>query len=101
MRVAVAALLLALPPKDRWFGADKLKHLVVSALAGSAAYSALQYAGVGHRPAVAGSLAAGAALGIGRELHGRRVAGVFSYRDLAWDAVGLGGAALLVTHARR
>ena len=95
-------LVLALAgPPDRWFGVDKLKHFVVSALAQSVAYSALQYAGVGHRTAVGGSLAAGAALGVGRELHDRRATGRFSGRDLVWDGAGLVAATALVRHARR
>ena len=104
MTGAGAAALLALAAlrgPDRWFGADKLKHFVVSALAQSAAYSALQYAGAGHRAAVGGSLAAGAAVAIGREVYDKRTKHTFSYRDLTWDAAGLGGATLLVTHARR
>lgn len=94
-------MVIALAPPDRWFGVDKVKHFVASAFAQSAAYSALQYAGVGHRPAVAGSLAFGGAAGIARELHDRRRKGQFSYRDLAWDAAGLAAATALVSHARR
>ena len=95
-------LVLALAgPPDRWFGVDKLKHFVVSALAQSVAFGALQYAGAGHRTAVAGSLAAGAALGVGREVHGRRTTGRFSTRDLVWDGAGLAASTLLVRHARR
>ncbi len=100
MKILVAALLFAGPP-DRWFGADKLKHFVVSALAQSVAFGALQYAGASHRVAVGGSLAAGATLGLGRELHDRRVGGPFSVRDLTWDAAGLAAATLVVRHAER
>ena len=99
---ASALLSLALlRPGDSWFGADKLKHLVMSAFAQGVAYSALQYAGAGHRVALGGSLGVGAAVGIGRELHDRRVNGAFSYRDLTWDAAGLAGATFIVTHARQ
>ena len=101
MKGALLALVLLGPPRDRWFGIDKLKHFVVSALAQSAAYGALQYAGAPHRTAVRGSLAAGAALGLGRELLDRRARGRFSVRDLAWDAAGLAAATALVSHAER
>ena len=100
MKGALLALALLGPP-DRWFGVDKLKHFVVSALAQSVSYSALQYAGAPHRAALGGSLAAGAALGVGRELYDRRAKGQFSRRDLTWDAAGLAGATLLLGHARR
>jgi putative lipoprotein len=100
VRAALALLLLAGPP-DRWFGVDKLKHFVMSAFAQSVAFSALQYAGASRDAALGGSLAAGAALGVGRELHDRRVRGQFSVRDLTWDAAGLGAATLLVRHAER
>ena len=100
MRGALAVLLLVGPP-DRWFGVDKLKHFVVSALAQSVTYSVLQYAGAPRDAALGGSLATGVALGVGRELHDRRVRGAFSVRDLVWDGAGLGAATLLVRHAER
>ena len=98
---AALVALVALRGPDSWFGADKLKHFVVSALAQTAAYSALQYAGVSHRAAVGGSLTVGAAAAVGREVYDRRTKNAFSYRDLTWDAAGLVGATFLVTHARR
>lgn len=101
MKDALLVLALLGPPPDRWFGVDKLKHFVVSALAQSVAYGALQYAGAPHRAAVGGSLATGAALGVGRELHDRRASGRFSVRDLVWDAAGLAAATVLVSRAER
>jgi putative lipoprotein len=100
VRALLAVALLATPP-DSWFGVDKVKHLVVSALVQTLTYSGLQYAGAPHRAAVAGSLAVGAGFGVGRELHDRRVKGQFSRRDLVWDAAGLAGATLIVRHAER
>ncbi len=100
MNILLAVVVLAGPP-DRWFGVDKLKHFVVSALAQSVAYGALQYGGASHRIALGGSLAAGATLGVGRELSDRRAKGHFSVRDLAWDAAGLAAATLVVRHAER
>jgi uncharacterized protein YfiM (DUF2279 family) len=80
---------------------DKVKHFVVSALAQCVTYSVAQTAGIPPRVALAGSLGVGAALGVGRELHDRRVRGAFSRRDLVWDAAGLGTATLLLRHAER
>jgi putative lipoprotein len=100
VKVALLALLLLRPP-DRWFGVDKVKHFVVSALAQCVTFGVARAAGVPHRTAVVGSLGVGAALGVGRELHDRRVRGAFSRRDLVWDAAGLGAATLLVRRAER
>lgn len=101
MRGALALLLLVGPPPDRWFGVDKLKHFVVSALAQSVTFSGLQYAGASRDAALGGSLAVGVTLGLGRELHDRRAGGPFSVRDLVWDGAGLGAATLLLRHAER
>jgi putative lipoprotein len=92
---------LLLGPTDRWFGVDKLKHFVVSALAQSVAHGALQWAGARPTPALLGSLGAGVALGVGREVHDRRTKGAFSRRDLVWDAAGLAAATALARHTER
>jgi uncharacterized protein YfiM (DUF2279 family) len=42
-----------------------------------------------------------AAVGIGKEIHDRRVKGDFSARDLAWDAAGIGAATLMLGQTRR
>ena len=97
MTLALLAL-LALGPGDGWFGVDKVKHFVVSAVAQSMTHAVLQYAGARHSAALAGSLAVGAALGVARERHDARVKGRFSRRDLAWDAAGLAGTSLLLWH---
>lgn len=101
MKAALTLAMLLGGPPDSWFGVDKIKHFVVSALAQSVTYSALQYAGMEHRSALAASLATGVALGVGREVHDRRTKGLFSVRDLAWDAAGLGAATLLIHHSQR
>ena len=101
MIVPVAlALQLATPP-DHWFGADKLKHFFLAAFTQSIAYSALQAAKVDHGGAMAGAWAVTAAVSVAKELHDRRTTGLFSVRDLVWDAAGAGAATLLLNHTVR
>ena len=90
------------PPRyarDGWWGPDKAQHFTASAaLALSAQYVLTRTLGATDRAAapVAFGLAAGA--GLAKESYdARRPHGTgFSARDLVWDALGLGAAALLV-----
>ena len=95
------ALSLTAPPKDRWFGADKLKHFFVAAFTQTVTYSALQAAQVRHGPALAGASAVTAVVSVAKEVHDRRTTGLFSVRDLVWDAAGAGAATLLISRSLR
>jgi uncharacterized protein YfiM (DUF2279 family) len=95
-----AAALLALPPKDSWFGADKVKHFFMSAMVQSVTYSAARAAGVSQASAQAiGGVTTGV-VGLGRELHDRRQGRIFSVKDLVWDAGGGVAAASLLRRTR-
>ena len=89
------------PPKDHWFGADKLKHFFVAAFTQTVTYSVLQAAKVKHEPALASATAVTAVVSVAKEIHDRRTTGLFSLRDLVWDAAGAGAATLLITHSVR
>jgi len=90
---------VAAPHQDAWFGIDKLKHFFMSAFVESVAYSALQAAHVNHSAALGGAIGVTMAVGVGRELHDRRVPGnLFSVRDLTWDALGAAAGAALLSH---
>ena len=89
------------PPRDAWFGPDKVKHFFVSAFVQSAAYSAARGAKLSHSNAQAGAGVITAVVGVGREVHDRRVGRVFSARDLLWDAAGAVAAAALLNKTRR
>ena len=89
------------PPKDHWFGADKLKHFFVAAFTQTVTYSVLQAAKVKHDPALASASAVTAVVSVAKEVHDRRTTGLFSFRDLVWDAAGAGAATLLVTRSVR
>ena len=88
--------------RDRWFGVDKIKHFFISAFIESMTYSALQAAHVKRRPALTGAIGVAAAVGVGRELHDRKKSGNrFSYRDLTWDALGIGAGTLMLTRTMK
>jgi uncharacterized protein YfiM (DUF2279 family) len=88
--------------RDSWFGVDKIKHFFISAFIESMTYSALQTAHVKRRPALTGAIGVTAAIGVGRELHDRKKPGNrFSYRDLTWDALGIGAGALMLARTMK
>jgi len=94
------ALSLTIPP-DNWFGSDKLKHFFIAAFTQTVAYSAFQAARVSHDQALAGAWAVTATVSIAKEIRDRRSYGLFSYRDLVWDAAGAGAATLLIAKSVR
>ena len=95
-----AAVILAVPPRDSWFGTDKVKHFFMSAFVQSAAFSAARAVGASNSNAqLVGGIATGA-IGIGREVHDRRVGKIFSIKDLAWDAAGGAAAGVLLRRTR-
>ena len=89
------------PAGDRWFGADKLQHFLVSAFVQSVSFATLEAAGADRRTALAGATVGTLAIGVGKEWHDRRGGGLFSVRDLAWDAAGVGAASLMLVHTER
>jgi putative lipoprotein len=99
--LASSVLPPAAAPGDGWLGVDKIKHFLVAAFTQSVAYSVLQASGVSHRGALAGAWTTTAALSVGKELYDGRTTGVFSVRDLVWDAAGAGAATLLIDRTRR
>ena len=100
--IAHIALSLSLvAPPDNWFGSDKLKHFFLAAFTQSVTYSALQLAGVRHDHALASAWVVTAGVSVGKELHDRKVKGLFSVRDLVWDAAGAGAATAVIYNAVR
>src|SRR3954465_4523592 len=83
-------------------GLDKVKHFFMSAFIESVSYSLLQASGVHHRPALTGAIGITLGVGLAREFHDQRQRGnLFSVRDLTWDAIGTGAAAVLLSHTIR
>jgi putative lipoprotein len=103
-----ATLLLALtlqvqPPKppDRWFGPDKIKHFLVATFIQSVGYSALRATRMDHRSSMIGATAGSVIANVGKEMVDARRTGLFSRRDLVWDAAGAGTATLLLGRIER
>ena len=96
-------LVLALqsPPADPWFSSDKIKHFFMAAFVQSVSYSVLRATDMGHRSSLIGASVGSTAVSIGKELSDQRRSGLFSTRDLVWDAAGIGGSTLLLERTRR
>jgi uncharacterized protein YfiM (DUF2279 family) len=86
---------------DSWVGRDKLQHFFLSAFVQSISYGTLRGTGVSHASALAGASLTTAVVGVGKELHDRRVKGEFSVRDLSWDAAGAASMTVLLRHTAR
>ena len=77
---------------DKWFALDKVYHLVVSfSLVGSSYHLLANRIGVEKSYSAAGSISGVFALGIFKEFFdASRPEDRFSYRDLIFDAIGIG-----------
>ena len=82
-------------PADPIVGVDKVKHFFIAGFVESMSFAGLQAAGTNRSTARASALTVTAIVSVAREVHDKRKKGLFSVRDLAWDAIGA-GAALLV-----
>ena len=102
MRVTFLLLIaLQAQPADRWFSADKFKHFFMAAFVQSVTYSALRATQLGHQSSLIGATAGSAAVGIGKEMADARRTGLFSRRDLVWDAAGIGASTILLERTDR
>jgi len=98
---ARAAAAQGAPPRDRWFGVDKVKHFFASAFVQSLAYGTIRATGASHSSSLAGASAVTAVVDVGKEIRDRRSYGLFSTRDLVWDAAGAGTATLMLRRTVR
>ena len=89
-------------PADRFFAEDKLKHFAVSFVFTSLATSGARATGLSRGTSLLAGASAGMGLGVAKELRDRRSpeSGTASLYDLAWDAIGVGTATVLVAQAR-
>ena len=102
MKVTLLLVLaLQAQPADRWFSPDKIKHFFMAAFVQSVGYSALRATQLGHRSSLVGASAGSAAASIAKELSDSRRTGLFSKRDLVWDAAGIGASTLLLERTAR
>lgn len=87
--------------RDPWFGVDKVKHFFTSFFVQSVVYGSARATGAGHGGSLGAASAATAVVGITKELRDRRSNGVFSARDLVWDAAGAGLATVMLRRTVR
>ena len=96
----VAAQSTSRPP-DLIFGVDKVKHFFIAGFVESISFSGLQTAGANRSSARSAAIGATVAVSIGREFHDRRKKGLFSVKDLVWDALGAGAALMVINKVQR
>jgi uncharacterized protein YfiM (DUF2279 family) len=89
------------PAPDPIFGPDKVQHFFVSMFLQSFTYSALRATKASHQSSLAGATVTSALFGIGKEVRDQRKVGLFSVKDLVYDAGGIGAATVLIGHSRR
>ena len=90
----------SLPP-DRWLGADKVQHALLSGATLAFSFAGMRAAGIDRRPALVGAVVPTAIVAFGKEIRDRRVTGRFSVRDLLADAVGAGAYAAILARTVR
>jgi uncharacterized protein YfiM (DUF2279 family) len=86
---------------DAWFGEDKVKHFFIAGFVQSVSYGGVRATGASHRTSLAVAWATTAAVSIGKEVVDERRRGLFSVRDLAWDAAGATVATVILNQVRR
>ena len=97
-RTALLAAPANRPPHDGWVGEDKFKHLAFSYMVTAGTFGVARLA-ADHDASVTIGALAGAAAGIGKEIYDARRQGA-SFRDLAWDALGVVAAVLIAQETR-
>jgi putative lipoprotein len=88
-------------PRESWFGADKIKHFLMSAFIESVTFSGLQATGAHRNASFVGAIGATAVFGIGKEIHDKQRGESFSMRDITWDAAGAGAAIAMLRKTQR
>jgi uncharacterized protein YfiM (DUF2279 family) len=88
-------------PPDRWFGSDKAKHYFSAVFVQSVTFTALRSTGLSHRVSFAGATVTAGAASVGKELWDRGGRGTPSWKDLTWDAAGMGTAAVILRRTQR
>lgn len=89
------------PPADRWFAEDKFKHFFASFVVTSLSASGARAAGLTAEQSLAVGVGVGAGAGVWKEIRDHRRPGeTASFRDMVWDAAGVGAAGVVISRAR-
>ncbi len=86
---------------DALIGADKLKHFFIAGFVESMAFAGSQAIGANRGTARGAAIGLTVAVSIGREIHDRKTKGLFSIRDLAWDAIGATAALIVLNKTQK
>lgn len=88
-------------PADRWVGEDKWKHFFASFAVTALSAAAVRATGANPETSALAGAGIGAGLGVWKELRDLRgPGGNASFRDLVWDAAGVGAGAAVALQAR-
>ena len=90
LALALAAGEASAQSSDDWFGADKALHFSASALLAGGGYALGAWGFEATYPRLLLGAGVGLAAGVGKELVDLAGYGDPSWRDLAWDALGVG-----------
>ncbi len=88
-----------LPSRDEWLSFDKAQHFTFGfLLTVGGQYTLVNKANLSEGAALPASIGFSAGIGLAKEVYdARRPGGTgFSYKDLAWDALGIAAASLLI-----
>jgi len=90
------------PPQieDRWFAEDKMRHFAMAFATTSFGHAGARALGADADVATAIGAAATIVASIGKEVYDRRTGGIFSARDLVWDAAGIVLGVIMLENAR-
>jgi hypothetical protein len=88
-------------PADPVIGVDKVKHFFIAGFVESMTFAGVQAVGSSRSTARVSAIAVTAVVSIGREIHDKRKKGLFSIRDLAWDAIGASAAMIVLNKTQR
>jgi uncharacterized protein YfiM (DUF2279 family) len=94
------AVRLAPPDADAWLGEDKVRHFTMSYAVVAVGFGTARAAGIERNTALASAAASAAAAGLLKEVYDRATGGIFSTRDLVWDAAGIIAGVLVLRQAR-
>lgn len=85
---------------DPWLGEDKARHLFMSFALTTLTFGAARVAGLDAHAAMPVAAGVTVVAGVGKELHDERSGRFFSFRDLAYDMLGLGLGLTLAAYTR-
>ena len=88
-------------PADPILGVDKVKHFFIVGFVESMTFASLQAAGTNRSTAKTAAITTAAAISFGREIHDRKTKGLFSLRDLMWDAIGASAALIVINKTQK